>query len=60
MKLWWICLFGCSFLSHLFVHEDVDDGVVNRGRLGEVGGQGCQGWLDGDVLVGGHHSAKVA
>jgi len=47
-----------GFLSHLFVHEDVDDWIVNRGGLGEVGGQGCERWLDGDVLVGGHHQRK--
>lgn len=47
-----------GFLPHLFVHEDVDDWIVNRGGLGEVGGQGCESWLDGNVFVGGHHQGK--
>lgn len=47
-----------GFPSHLFVHEDVDDGIVNCGGLGEVGGQGCESRLDGDVFVGGHHQRK--
>lgn len=47
-----------GFLSHLFVHEDVDDRIVNRGSLGEVGGQGCESRLDDNAFVGGHHQGK--
>lgn len=53
--------------GHLFVHEHIDDGIVNRCGFGEERWSGCQPWVqvhagtgrnddgEGGVRSPGHH-----